>query len=460
MEKLDILNREEFVIKLVNLTENISANRTSTSFAINGVWGCGKSFVLDMYEERLNEIQSEEPATDKYFVIRYNCWKYDYYEEPLVAIVAAMIDIINQKTKLWNDEQKKARVLGVLKAVGTTLLSMVNAGVKDKIGVDVKAAYENLKTNIQAEEEKVEKSHEYDVYFSFNQALHRLQKLIAELSQDQTVVFMVDELDRCLPEYSIKVLERLHHLTENSNNVITVLSMDKAQLQISVKQIFGFDEPEKYLEKFIQFEIKLDCGKVTEQIVEKYSDYIAMFDKDLFELDDSVEEFIQAIFKDIDVRKQEQIVNKVTIAHQMLFTEKKDYVFMCMELLLGVLFCVYDYESSSFNNPIKIGQGDRKYTDIFASSYSEASPAFSGFFEKKFNNINFKFEHSYSCDPATYAISKYSKLYCSVILIWYRLHKRHPKIAFVNYKGDEYSAIANHHIELKKFAETIRMLQS
>mgnify|MGYP003533024634 FL=1 len=45
---------------------------------------------------------------------------------------------------------------------------------------------------------------------------------------------MVDELDRCLPEYSIKVLERLHHLTENTDNVITVLSMDKSQLEKSV----------------------------------------------------------------------------------------------------------------------------------------------------------------------------------------------------------------------------------
>ena len=50
MDKLDILNREEFVEKLINLTENISANKTSTSFAIDGVWGCGKSFVLDMFD--------------------------------------------------------------------------------------------------------------------------------------------------------------------------------------------------------------------------------------------------------------------------------------------------------------------------------------------------------------------------------------------------------------------------
>ena len=116
---------------------------------------------------------------------------------------------------MWNDEQKKARVLGVLKAVGTTLLSMVNAGVKCKSGIDIKNTYETLKTNIQAEEEKIEESHEYDVYFSFNQALIRLQQVITEISKEKTVVFIVDELDRCLPEYAIKVLERLHHLAEN-----------------------------------------------------------------------------------------------------------------------------------------------------------------------------------------------------------------------------------------------------
>ena len=356
MAKLDILNREEFVDKLVTLTENISANRTSTSFAINGVWGCGKSFVLDMYEERLNVIQSEETANDKYFVIRYNCWKYDYYEEPLVAIVAAMIDIINQKTKLWNDEQKKARVLGVLKAIGTTFLSMANNAIKDKTGVDVQSAYKTAKSKIDEEEAKIEESHEYDVYFSFNQALHRLQDLIAELSQDQTVIFMVDELDRCLPEYSIKVLERLHHLTENSNNVITVLSMDKEQLQTSVKQIFGFDNPEKYLEKFIQFEVSLSNGEISEDIVVKYKDYIDLFGGDNA---NECKEFIIAAFSGIDSRTQEQLFKKSHTVHNLIFAnnKKRHYSFLCTELLL-VLLIDYCGDRSIHENRLMHGDID------------------------------------------------------------------------------------------------------
>lgn len=42
----------------------------------------------------------------------------------------------------------------------------------------------------------------------------------------------------------------------------------------------------------------------------------------LFRFDDSVEECLRAIFKDIDIRTQEQIVNKATIVHKLLFTEK------------------------------------------------------------------------------------------------------------------------------------------
>lgn len=459
MTKLDILNRDEFVDRLVILTENISSNKASTSFAINGVWGSGKSFVLDMYEERLNQIQFEETAADKYYVIRYNCWKYDYYEEPLVAIVAAMIDIINQKTKLWNDEKKKARILGVLKAIGTTLLSMANSSIKDKTGVDIQSACKTIKNNVEAEEEKIEQSHDYDVYFSFNQALQRLKELILELCQEQTVVIVVDELDRCLPEYSIKVLERLHHLTESVDNVITIISMDRSQLQKSVQQIFGFDNPEKYLEKFINFEIKLDCGVVSERVTEKYADYISMFDKNIFQFDDSIEEFIQGIFKDIDVRMQEQIVKRATIAHKLLYTDTKGCEFMCMELLLTVLICMYN-DTSCFNDkPIKLGTQEKIFSTVFSSSYQSSVPAFNEFFTKKFDDIYFNIRQEFPDDPKKYILPKKPNLYCAVLFTWYWMHKKHPKIVLLYTEGSVYEVVANNHIELKKFAETIKMLK-
>ena len=63
-----------------------------------------------------------------------------------------------------------------------------------------------------------EQKHAYDVHFGFNKAMGTLQKSLKEISGEYAIILFVDELDRCLPEYAIKVLERLHHLTENAKN--------------------------------------------------------------------------------------------------------------------------------------------------------------------------------------------------------------------------------------------------
>lgn len=459
MRKLDILNRKEFVDKLVNLTKNISNNRTSTTFTINGVWGCGKSFVLDMYEEQLNTIQSKKTAADKYFVIRYNCWKYDYYEEPLVAIVAVMIDIINEKTKLWNDEKKRARVLGVLKAVGASLLTVGNNTIKDKTGLDIQLAYQTVKGKVKKEEEKVEKSHEYDAYFSFKQALFRLQDLITELSKDQTVVFVVDEMDRCLPEYSIKVLERLHHLTENSNNVITVLSMDKEQLQTSVKQIFGFEQSEKcekYFKKFIQFEIELNLGEISENIVGKYEDYINLFDKDTVRFSDSIEEFMQAVFQNIDVREQEQLMQRARLAHRLLFDNSKDYSFMCMEMLLVVMNAKYS-SCKKFS----------KWLDFLcATHYARVeNPPFDSFFAEKFENcINtnmYSMRPSFDSNRMTqmYRIHANQSIYSNILYWWYWLYLDNDVYSLELNPISDWENMNNRLEELKKFVDTVNFIK-
>ena len=112
MQELDILNRKEFVNRLTTLIENLSANRSSTCFAINGAWGSGKTFVLDMLQEQLEIIQCEETSTNKYLIIPYNCWKFDYYEEPLVAIVLSMISTIEEQTALFPNQEKRQELLG------------------------------------------------------------------------------------------------------------------------------------------------------------------------------------------------------------------------------------------------------------------------------------------------------------------------------------------------------------
>ena len=455
MDKIDILNREEFVEKLVNLIENISKNKRSTSFAINGTWGCGKSFVLDMLEEQLTPTQDADNATDKYFIIRYNCWKYDYYEEPLVAIVAAIISVIENKTKLFPNSKEKMELLGMLKATGVALLSMVNSAVKEKTGVDFQTAYETVRKGEKEGAIAYENEHKYDVYFGFNQVIEKLSSLLQDLANKYTVILLVDELDRCLPEYAIKVLERLHHLTEGNDNIITVISMDKEQLKYSVIQTFGIVDPEKYLKKFIHFEVELNKGIVSERFMDKHANYVDLFDKNIIVYEDSIEEFMQAIFQKIDVREQEHLIQRAMLAHKLLFIAPKDYSFMCMELLIIVIMSQY----KSIKNFTKWFY---EYNREIESGKSE--PPFDSFFAEKFKKVPaIDVDRSGTRALKSHMITSENSLYGAIAYMWFMLFlssKKNNSLRYIELSNlDIYMLLDENIKDLKKFIDTIQFIK-
>lgn len=457
MNKLDILNRSAFVEQLVRLVDNISINKSSTCFAINGQWGCGKSFVLDLFQDRLEPIQSEETNTDKYFVIRYNSWKFDYYEEPLVAIVSTLMAAIDEKTKRFPDSKENKKLSSMLKGMRAALRSIANDILKEITGVDAKKSHDAFESGKKEDDAAYEREHSYDVHFGFNKVIARLAELLEGLSRDYTTVFIVDELDRCIPEYAIKVLERLHHLTENQSNIITIMAIDKQQLTSSVTQLFGFSNPEKYLEKFINFELTLDNGSVSELITEKYADYIALFDKDIFQFEDSVEECLQAIFKGIDIRTQERLVKKAMIAHKLLFSEKQDYLFMCIELIIAALLYVSDTPSKLFVNPIKISD----YTDLFSPYMKNADFPFQNFFKKKLDNLPIYPFTSFtpSKDIEVYNLPDPVSLYGAILLIWSRMHRESSNEAVRYAPHSPYEKVLGNINGLRKYAETIILMK-
>lgn len=332
---LDILNREPVIDQMLNIVDLISKNRASYTFALNGAWGTGKTFVLDRIRAQL----TDECNNEKYCVFHYNCWQYDYYEEPLIAIVAAMLDSVEDEVSLFPKETREI-MQEVLSKVKNVLFQLGKSYLKSKLGEDALG----MLSALFAPPSDDQQSKSFDQYSSLKKAIKVAQEQLNQLSQERTMVVIVDEIDRCLPSYAITVLERLHHLFSDVNNCAVILAVDKAQMENTVQQIFGekvstFD----YLRKFIAFEVPLDCGKIENGFEEKYPDYVSMFEKPSPEADFSFDDFFSAIFSNIEMRTQERIVERVKIAHQLLFSgERKDYTFMCVELMWAVLKEVYD----------------------------------------------------------------------------------------------------------------------
>ncbi len=52
---IDILNRQEIVEQIFDLLKILSEVRSSCAFALNGKWGSGKTFLLNMLEPQLRD---------------------------------------------------------------------------------------------------------------------------------------------------------------------------------------------------------------------------------------------------------------------------------------------------------------------------------------------------------------------------------------------------------------------
>lgn len=171
-----------------------------------------------------------------FFVVRYDCWRYDYYEEPIVAIISVLKDQIEQYVSLLSNETKKE----MLAIVKNTITKIAVEAIKSKTGLDLDGV-----VGTSEDDGKI-----YDKYFGFQNIFKEVQEQIKKISEEQTVVIMVDELDRCLPSYAIKVLERIHHVFNELENVVVIIAMEKKQMSNSLHQIYGDEmDVDRYLKK-------------------------------------------------------------------------------------------------------------------------------------------------------------------------------------------------------------------
>lgn len=337
---IDYLERQEFVETLVKIVQQLAANHKGCTFAINGKWGCGKTFVLDRFEEQISIFQDPRAAGDKYYVLRYNCWQYDYYEEPAVAIVAAMLDAVREKSRILPESSEGIKVFfSTVLDVGENILDQI---VSEKLGFSPSELKDMLMHNKTRIHHQKKAAHEYDSYYSFKQQLTILGDSLSKLAEDKPIIILVDELDRCMPAYAITVLERLHHIFNEQKNIITILAIDQERLENSITQIYGTGKNDElisdYLKKFISFSLFLDNGKISDMFWQKYNDYFGLFnitDKDVT----LAQELPVKLLEGIDARTQDKLMERIILLHQLSFnvSVKLPASVMFFELLHQIL---------------------------------------------------------------------------------------------------------------------------
>ena len=349
----DSLNRGNFVKRIIEIIDTLATQKESMCYAIKGSWGVGKTHVLDIIEKELFNEWRQADAKDKYVLFHYNAWEYDYYDEPLFAMVTSMSESLEKETNIISKE-----IIAAFKNIFKTIVNVVDATTK--IGV----------SSFLPSEKGISKDAEAQILDSnhyLNKTMKKLKDGLKEESNNITIIVVVDELDRCLPEYAIKVLERLHHIFGDMKNTQVILSVDYDQLENTVKTIFGKNtSTQRYLSKFINFSITLDEGHLADNFDKQFPDYLQLFDNNpklshIVKPKD-IELFKNLIFEGIDMRQRKELVNKSHIIHTLVnkSKDKLDVSYMCIELILTLWKSIIDNKEPQFSFPRCFSDGIKK----------------------------------------------------------------------------------------------------
>ena len=121
--------------------------------------------------------------------------------------------VVSEQAFGYEEYEKKAWMIAG-KICSDVTSKLIQAGT----GLDIKAAVEYVNSLREiAERERIQIENVNDK-LPIEFLIEQIQNDLGTLSsfQNRGIVLMVDELDRCLPDYAIKVLERLHHFCDNT----------------------------------------------------------------------------------------------------------------------------------------------------------------------------------------------------------------------------------------------------
>lgn len=245
----DALNRKPIVEFIENFLSGLDGPFV---LALDSPWGTGKTTVIRLLQATL--------AKKKSPCIYFNAWKIDYASDPLVALVSAL-DEIRPKDTLAG-QRFQSHMSNVKRLTTSVAKHGAIAAVKAATlgALDLESSIEKVAADLAGDLTK-------DLVESFKKEKASLEKLrgelekaIAELSNDseeKSLIFFIDELDRCRPSFAIEMLEKIKHLFD-VEHLVFVLSIDKKQLEAAIGAVYGekIDSLE-YLRRFFDMELRL-----------------------------------------------------------------------------------------------------------------------------------------------------------------------------------------------------------
>jgi|HubBroStandDraft_6_1064221.scaffolds.fasta_scaffold02740_8 predicted KAP-like P-loop ATPase len=261
----------------------VQAKRKPISIGVSGAWGVGKSSMIKLVRRSVEQRAGQEKKQDgKFIFVEFNAWLYQGYDDARTALM----DVIGEKLTKEAEHRKKGiekakefveriRWFRLMKLVAGSAAAM-HAGLpplgligelyglgKTLLGGDI--APETADAAVKAAGEvKETASRLFDPKKKRPSPPEEIQALRDSFEQtleamEVTLIVLIDDLDRCLPETTISTLEAIR-LVLFLKNTAFVIAADDAMIKYAVRRHFPDvteDLAINYFDKLIQVPIRV-----------------------------------------------------------------------------------------------------------------------------------------------------------------------------------------------------------
>lgn len=274
-EDPDILQRATVGKSLSSLVERIEDPMV---VALDGGWGTGKTYFLKRWVGAHTKDNGGKAKT-----VYFDAFAHDYLSDPLPALVSVLEKRFPKADKVTLKRVKDA-AFKLAKPLTRIGISMATFGAMEALPAIGDAAAEAFSAEASRALENYW-SQEEGRRIAIEEFRSALRDLVAPSTSEKCnntpagarLVIVVDELDRCRPDYALEVLEVIKHFF-TIPGVTFVLGANFLALENSVKARYGAGiDASAYLRKFINVSLSLPSEIVqqlnTEDTILVYLDH-------------------------------------------------------------------------------------------------------------------------------------------------------------------------------------------
>lgn len=244
-----------------------TGNEGAFTVGIFGSWGSGKTTLMRCIERKLQNFHTEFRPEEfdnfdatQFKTIWFNPWKYDDTHGIRNALIQTILREMAENSQGTVKEKCNTlatRYIKCIRHIGEHILGVALQSQMFFNPIEILKGVTKLSIKAREDQELTpvnELDLDTDPYLFINSFETQFREVVKEyVGENGRLVIFIDDLDRCLPENALTVLESLKLYLDNANCVFFI-GLDKRVIEQAVKQRYKDLNVtgKEYIEKMIQ----------------------------------------------------------------------------------------------------------------------------------------------------------------------------------------------------------------